>query len=101
MTGGGGDHQFIFIDNTSIPFFLSLIYLSLTGAYIAGGLRPYSTVELPEFIDLMKTLDPKYTVPGRTTITQTVIPNIYEDIRASLVNDLSKAASCSLTTGKI
>ncbi|KAG0433709.1 hypothetical protein HPB47_019655 [Ixodes persulcatus] len=48
------------------------------GAFIARGLQPFSVVEEPSFIDMIRCAIPEYVVPSRKTFSRTVVPNLYE-----------------------
>ncbi|KAH8019298.1 hypothetical protein HPB51_018810 [Rhipicephalus microplus] len=55
-------------------------------AFIACGLQPYSVVEEPSFIEMMRCAIPEYVVPSRKTFSRTVIPDLY----AAKKNELKK-----------
>ncbi|KAH8026488.1 hypothetical protein HPB51_020980 [Rhipicephalus microplus] len=46
-------------------------------AFIACGLQPYSVVEGPSFIEMMRCAIPEYVVPSRKTFSRTVVPDLY------------------------
>ncbi|KAL3220223.1 hypothetical protein MRX96_030045 [Rhipicephalus microplus] len=56
-------------------------------AFIACGLQPYSVVEEPSFIEMMRCAIPKYVVPSRKTFSRTAIPDLYA---AKKKNELKK-----------
>ena len=68
------------------------------GKFIALDMRPYSVVENKGFKDLLHVLEPKYTIPSRPHITDTVIPALYNETREMVKNDISNAESISITT---
>jgi len=49
---------------------------------------PLYTVEKPGFINLLKQFDPQYKLPGRKYFTKTVIPQLYERTRQSVLHDI-------------
>ncbi|XP_073721603.1 E3 SUMO-protein ligase ZBED1-like [Misgurnus anguillicaudatus] len=68
------------------------------GIYMSSSMRPYSLVEEPGFKYLLHILEPRYNMPSRTHIRQTVVPSIYNQTRALMEHELSAAPSVSLTT---
>nr|XP_057922488.1 E3 SUMO-protein ligase ZBED1-like [Doryrhamphus excisus] len=68
------------------------------GVFIAADMRPFSVVENKGFRRLLHTLEPKYTIPPRTYFTSTVVPNLYKETKASVVQTLKEAESIALTT---
>ncbi|KAH6948453.1 hypothetical protein HPB50_024520 [Hyalomma asiaticum] len=74
-------------------------------AFTARGLQPYSVVEEPSFIEMMRCAIPEYYVaPSRKTFSRTVIPNLYAAKKDELkkrvraVFDDSGAECFTLTT---
>lgn len=62
--------------------------------------HPFSIVENKEFRNLIKMLNPSYVIPSRKTITQSLIPQMYEmtiDKTRDQLNDVS--AVCITTDG--
>ena len=49
--------------------------------FLIENLLPLSTVSSPSFVNLVKTLDPKFTVGSRKTYSDVVIPKMYADMR--------------------
>ena len=68
------------------------------GRFIVKNLRPFSVVSNQGFCDLVHTLDPKYVIPSRTYFSDTVIPDMYEQVKTEVLASLSKATQVSLTT---
>lgn len=68
------------------------------GIYIASAMRPYSTVEEAGFKYLLHVLEPRYTMPSRCHVKQTVVPGIYNRTRHVVEQELSGAHSIALTT---
>ena len=61
-------------------------------------LQPASIVEDKGFLDLLKVLDPKYTVPSRRTIMRDRLPIMYESKKQELYHKLQEVEFCCLTT---
>ncbi|WAQ94089.1 ZBED1-like protein [Mya arenaria] len=68
------------------------------GRYIIDDLRPVSVVEGPGFKNMIKSLDPRFSIPGRTYFSTTLIPNIYEETALKVKSSLSSAQTVALTT---
>lgn len=66
------------------------------GVFIATDLRPYSVVENPGFKHMLNVIEPRYQVPSRPHFSQQVIPALYKQTQAVVVNDLSKASDIAL-----
>ena len=49
-------------------------------------------------MDMIRTLDPHYNLPGRTYFSQTLIPQMYKVSVSSVKASLSKASVVALTT---
>ncbi|MBN3306654.1 ZBED4 protein, partial [Amia calva] len=68
------------------------------GVFIAADMRQFSVVENLGFRRLLHTLEPKYTIPSRAHFTRTVVPNLYNESKAKLVQTLKEAESIAITT---
>lgn len=68
------------------------------GTFIAKDMRPYSIVENVGFKKMVAVLDPRYDIPSRTHFAEKVIPALYEETKATLTANLSKAPFIALTT---
>ncbi|XP_051806493.1 E3 SUMO-protein ligase ZBED1-like [Acanthochromis polyacanthus] len=68
------------------------------GCFIAKDLRPYSVVECKGFRHMIKTLEPRYTLPTRATFTDTVVPTLYKETKAKVMESLSKASHVAITS---
>ena len=68
------------------------------GLMIARDLQPYSIVEDAGFLNLIKTLEPRYEIPCRRYFRERVIPDIYEQVKTKIQRKISKAISISFTT---
>ncbi|XP_046559440.1 E3 SUMO-protein ligase ZBED1-like [Haliotis rubra] len=66
--------------------------------FIARDLRPCSTVENDSFVELLRVLEPKYNVPGRTYFTGKVVPELYKECKMEVENGLRKATAVAITT---
>lgn len=66
--------------------------------HIVIDTRPLDIVNDLGFVQLIKTLEPRYDLASRTYITQTMIPNMYMKVRDQVMAILRKAEFVSLTT---
>ncbi|XP_067679694.1 zinc finger BED domain-containing protein 4-like [Haliotis asinina] len=66
--------------------------------YIATDLRPYSIVENSAFKNFVHCLEPKYSVPSRPTLSEKVMPNLYEEVRQSVQSQLHEAQTIAMTS---
>ena len=66
--------------------------------YIAKEMVPIQVVEREGFKQLVNTLDPRYTVPGRKYFSETALPNLYDSCRQTLMNELQKVQHFATTT---
>ena len=66
--------------------------------YIIQDLRPLSVVEESGFRDMIKTLDPRYTLPSRPYFSESVIPKMYEETASEVKSSLAEASVVALTT---
>ncbi|KAK0140282.1 Zinc finger BED domain-containing protein 1 [Merluccius polli] len=65
--------------------------------FIAQDMMPINTVEKPGFRKLIKTLDPKYEMPGRRHFSEKAIPELYTSERQKLARRLQDVTSFSST----
>ena len=63
------------------------------GAMVAVDLRPYSIVENEGFIQLLRVLEPRYSMISRKELTKTVVPEIYSELKAKVKQSLSLSES--------
>lgn len=73
---------------------------AITGAlvnFVAGNLRPLSTVESDEFKTLLESLDPKYQLPSRKQLSTKLLYERSSAIQADLKSKLKAVQSISLT----
>ena len=68
------------------------------GRYIAADLKPLSTVESKAFKQLIQELDGRYKLPGRTYFSNTVLPELYQETKQSVVECIQQAPVVALTT---
>ncbi|XP_060082377.1 E3 SUMO-protein ligase ZBED1-like [Ylistrum balloti] len=66
--------------------------------FIAIDLRPYSIVENAGFKAMIKTLEPKYNIPSRPYFSKTLIPQLYEETKSSVLDELKTASHVAITT---
>ena len=68
------------------------------GYFIGKDLRPFSVVENEGFRLLMNTLEPRYRIPSRQHFSQVVVPKLYQEVRADVVEIVRRADTVSITT---
>ncbi|KAJ4943422.1 hypothetical protein JOQ06_005923, partial [Pogonophryne albipinna] len=61
-------------------------------------MAPVSVVEKPGFQKLVKTLDPKYKLPGRKYFAEKALPALYVEVREKVTNQLTNVTHFSTTT---
>ncbi|MBN3296784.1 ZBED4 protein, partial [Amia calva] len=66
--------------------------------FIAADMRPFSVVENLGFRRLLHKLEPKYTIPSHAHFTRTVVPNLYKESKAKVLQTLKEAESIAITT---
>ncbi|XP_053969981.1 E3 SUMO-protein ligase ZBED1-like [Anastrepha ludens] len=57
-----------------------------------------TSVEDPEFRDFIKLFDPRYKLPSRTTLSNVMMTNLFDEQKPKLKNLLSKINHCAITT---
>ena len=65
--------------------------------FIVRGMQPFSLIENGHFRDFFKAIDLGITLPCRSTLTKTILPEIYAETKAKLIAELSHAKHISLT----
>ncbi len=65
--------------------------------FICKDMRPLSVVENEGFRYMLKTLEPCYTIPSRQHITDIAVPNLYKEVKMSILESLSSAERVALT----
>ena len=66
--------------------------------YLVADMKPLSTVESPAFRNLCTSLDPKFDVPSKKTISNSVIPKMYAETKAKVANFLQENTGLAITT---
>ncbi|GFY75148.1 t-complex protein 1 subunit delta [Trichonephila inaurata madagascariensis] len=63
-------------------------------------MQPYNLVDRKEFINMVKVLNPRYSLPGRKDFTATAVPKLYNEVRDKIRQELSliKKDTTSVTT---
>lgn len=61
-------------------------------------MRPLDSVNNDGFVHLLETLEPRYDLASRSYITDTLIPNMYEEVRKKLATKVQEANFVALTT---
>ena len=65
---------------------------------IALNYQPFSTVSNVGFAHLLHSLELRYALPSRKYITETVIPTIYENVKADVVVQIADVPHTSFTS---
>lgn len=65
---------------------------------IALDLQPFSVVDDKGFRSFVKALVPSYVLPNRKTLSGTLLPQLYDNIKAELMIKVSNASAVCLTT---
>jgi hypothetical protein len=74
---------------------------SITNAivkYLVLDMRPLNSVNDKGFAQLLRTLEPRYDLTSRTHISQTLIPEMYDEIHEKVKKELQNSDAVSLTT---
>nr|XP_054591852.1 E3 SUMO-protein ligase ZBED1-like [Nothobranchius furzeri] len=66
--------------------------------YIAKDMVPIYTMDKTGFINLMKTLDPRYELPSRKYFSEVVLPQMYRNTRKKVGRELEELSFFSATT---
>ncbi|XP_070399218.1 E3 SUMO-protein ligase ZBED1-like [Nothobranchius furzeri] len=65
--------------------------------FICKDMRPLSVVEDKGFRDMIKTLELRYAVPSRQHIADIALPNLYNEVKATVLDSLGSAETVALT----
>lgn len=65
-------------------------------SYLIADFRPFTTVESPEFRDIILECEPRYKFPNRATFSEKIIPSLHEVVAARVKADMSIARSVAL-----
>lgn len=65
---------------------------------ICEGMFPASILDEPTFKSLLKTLDPRYEIPGRKYICSRVLPEKYHTVRDIILKELVDVLWCGIST---
>lgn len=65
--------------------------------FICKDMRLLSVVENKGFRNMIKTLEPRYTVPSRQHITDIALPKLYQEVKATVLDSLNSAETVALT----
>ncbi|XP_033753063.1 zinc finger BED domain-containing protein 1-like [Pecten maximus] len=68
------------------------------GKFIAVDMRPYSIVENVGFQAMVNTLEPKYKIPSRPHFSEKLIPQLYEETKLDVLNELANTSYVAITT---
>ncbi|XP_039520167.1 E3 SUMO-protein ligase ZBED1-like [Pimephales promelas] len=72
-------------------------HLALT-KFIVKGLHPFATVESNCFRDMCRALNPKYTPPSRSYVSDTLIPSWYGVEKANVISELKDVPKLAITS---
>ena len=61
-------------------------------------MRPYSVVENDGFRDMIKTSEPRYTIPTRQHFTNKCVPELYDKVKDEVKEQLSNTEQVAITT---
>lgn len=67
------------------------------GRMIVKDMEPFQVVEKDGFVDLMNTVEKRYTVPSRKFFAERIIPDMYAQVEKSLSEIMQVAGNISLT----
>ncbi|XP_069821004.1 E3 SUMO-protein ligase ZBED1-like [Dendropsophus ebraccatus] len=76
-------------------------WIEITNAitlFLCKDMVPFLTVEKSGFQNMIKTLDPRYEVPGRKHFTQTEMPKLYDKVREQVKKELQSIKHYATTT---
>jgi hypothetical protein len=68
--------------------------------FIATAMQPFNIVECQPFVEMVKTLNPRYTLPGRKYFSKTSIPKLFNETKQKIKSDLclTRNNNVSITT---
>ncbi|GFY46170.1 zinc finger BED domain-containing protein 4 [Trichonephila inaurata madagascariensis] len=68
--------------------------------FLVCTMQPYNLVDRKEFINMVKVLNPRYSLPERKHFTATAVPKLYNEVRDKIRQELSliKKDTISVTT---
>ena len=64
---------------------------------ICDGYQPFSLVEEEEFRKFVAMLNPSYKLPSRRTLTTSLMPTVYDELKSNVERDLAAAVGVALT----
>ncbi|GFW43200.1 zinc finger BED domain-containing protein 1 [Trichonephila clavipes] len=57
--------------------------------FLVCTMQPYNLVDRKELINMVKVLNPRYSLPGRKHFTATAVPKLYNEVRDKIRQELS------------
>ncbi|XP_078023585.1 E3 SUMO-protein ligase ZBED1-like [Epinephelus lanceolatus] len=66
--------------------------------YITKEMQPFNTVEKPAFRQMLQTFDRQYELPGKTYMSQTAIPQLYNNVKDDILKEIKDIPFYSATT---
>ncbi|KAM8733234.1 E3 SUMO-protein ligase ZBED1-like [Acanthopagrus schlegelii] len=76
----------------------SLKITEAIAGFICKDMRPYSVVENDGFRHLMKVAEPHYVMVSRKSLSEEVIPNIYQSVKENVKTKLQSAERVGITS---
>jgi len=70
----------------------------LVSEMIALDNQPFSVVEDPGFIRLVRVLEPRYVIPSRKYLVDKVLPTVHSDVTSWVKNEIETVSYFSFTT---
>lgn len=65
--------------------------------FLIAEMRPYTTTESPEFRDLIKECEARYSFPSRATFGERVVPMMYDVVAERLKMELKESGAVAIT----
>ena len=65
--------------------------------FLVRSMQPLSLVEDEHFRTFIKVIDPRITLPCRSTLTKTILPELYGEAKNKLLLELSQTNNIALT----
>ncbi|XP_029913137.1 zinc finger BED domain-containing protein 1-like [Myripristis murdjan] len=76
----------------------AMVITASIARFIVKDLRPYSVVENEGFRDMIKTLEPRYTIPSRQHFTDKCVPELYNKVKNEVKEQLFNTERVAITT---
>ncbi|KAJ4945829.1 hypothetical protein JOQ06_023507 [Pogonophryne albipinna] len=76
---------------------LNACHLAVT-TFIVKGLHPFATVDSKGFREMCKALNPKYSPPSRSYLSDTLIPTWYGIEKANVISEIKDFPKLAITS---